>query len=135
MELLWSSDSSGNYRAQWEVPLTATPGTYRFLVTAKRYKLASQPFEVIAAAILEPAIVGAAIELRYPQPFLLNDWTYRPPAAAGGSITFITGRKRVVVRRRDATHFPLPAGANLTIPARGARDQYGNTNSHAIRVR
>jgi neutral ceramidase len=135
MEILWSSDSSGNYRAQWEVPLTATPGTYRFLVTAKRYKLASQPFVVIEGAMLEPVIVGAAIELRYPQPFLLNDWTYRPAAAASGSITFITGRKRVVVRRRDATRFPLPAGANLTIPARGARDQYGNTNPHAIRVR
>ena len=81
---MWSSDASGNYQAQWEVPLTAIPGTYRFVVTGKRYRFASGSFTVGDGAILAPAVSGGAVTLGYPQPYLLNAWTYRPLDAAGG---------------------------------------------------
>jgi neutral ceramidase len=134
MEILWSSDSSGHYRAQWEVPLTAAPGRYRFLVTAKRYTLASRTFTVATGAILTPTVSGNTVRLAYPQPFLLNDWTYRPQTAAGGSVTFLVGRRRIV-RAVKADTVPIPAGAHVSIPAGGARDRYGNTNARAVRIR
>jgi neutral ceramidase len=135
MQIEWSSDADGHYRAQWEVPLTATPGTYRFEITAKRYKLTSARFKVRAGAILTPKVSGGKVSLAYPQPFLLNDWTYRPLDASGGRITYLVRRRRVTVRRKSSTAFRIPGGASVTIPARGARDRYGNTNRAAIRVR
>jgi hypothetical protein len=135
MQILWSSDAAGAYRAQWEAPLTSTPGTYRFLVTAKRYTLASQPFAVATGAILTPEPAGGGVRLGYPQPFLLNDWTYRPPNASGGAITFLVDGHRRVVRARSATDFPIPAGTSVVIPAGAAQDLYGNTNARPIQVR
>lgn len=135
MQILWSSDAEGHYQARWEVPLMAVPGTYRFLITAKRYPLASRPFTVSPGAILTPRVSGDAVELEYPQPFLLNDWTWRPLYASGGTVTFLVAGRRIVVRRRSGTAFPIPGGASVTIPAGGARDRYGNTNAGAIEVR
>jgi hypothetical protein len=135
MQIEWSSDSKGAYTAAWEVPLNATPGSYRFLVTAKRYTLASRPFAVRTGAVLKPTIVGGAVRLAYPQPFLLNDWTYRPANAAGGAVTFFVDGRRRSVRERTATAFPIPEGSSVLIPARGVRDLFGNTNPAAVRVR
>jgi hypothetical protein len=135
MQLLWSSDSNGHYRAQWEVPLAATPGRYRFLLTAKRYTLASHPFALAIGALLTPTTSDGAVRLAYPQPFLLNDWTYRPAATSGGSIAFLVDGRRRLVRERIATSFPIPAGASVSIPAGGARDRYGNKNPRSVQIR
>src|SRR5579884_3809762 len=136
MQIIWASDSHGRYSAHWEVPLSAPAGAYRFLITAKRYRLASHRFRVAAGAVLVPEVSGNAVRLGYPQPFLLNDWTYRPLFAAGGTVVFVVGgRRRVVVRERGSERFPIPAGASVTIPAHAARDRYGNTNARAITVR
>ncbi len=135
MQILWSADANGHYRAQWEVPLTAPPGRYRFVITGKRYTLASRPFAVTTGAILTPKVSGDTVQLAYPQPYLLNDWTYRPQSAAGGSVTFLVGGRRRVVRAAEASAFPIPAGAHVSIPAHGARDRYGNTNPRAVRIR
>jgi hypothetical protein len=134
MQILWSSDSHGTYQARWEVPLTAAPGRYRFLITAKGYELMSQPFAVGIGAILEPSISGQAVELHYPQPYLLNDWTYRPQLAAGGAVAFIVDGRRVTVRRHGSSRFPIPVGVSVTIPAGGARDRYANTNAQPLRI-
>ncbi|HUE27711.1 MAG TPA: neutral/alkaline non-lysosomal ceramidase N-terminal domain-containing protein [Solirubrobacteraceae bacterium] len=135
MQILWSSDPDGRYLARWEVPLTAVPGRYRFVITAKRYTLASHAFRVRAGAFLTPQVSGHVVRLAYPQAFLLNDWTFRPETAAGGSVTFLVNGRRRVVRERTASSFPIPRGARVTIPAGGARDAYGNTNPRPIRVR
>jgi neutral ceramidase len=135
MQILWSSDSNGHYRAQWEVPLTAAPGRYRFLITAKRNTLASRPFRVAIGALLIPTASGRAVTLAYPQPYLLNDWTYRPARAAGGSITFLVRGRRRIVRERTGSDFPIPSGAGVSIPARGAHDRFGNTNPRSIAIR
>jgi neutral ceramidase len=134
MQILWSSDAAGNYRAQWEVPLGAKPGRYRFLITAKRYTLASGLFRVRDGAILSPQVNAGVATLGYPQPFLLNDWTYRPADASGGTITFTVNGRRRVVREQSATAFPVPAGANVVIPAGGTQDRYGNRNPAALSV-
>jgi hypothetical protein len=133
MQIEWSSDADGHDEAQWEVPLTAAPGSYRFLITGKRYTLASAPFQLAAGAILTPTVVSGAVQLRYPQPFLLNDWTYRPLDAAGGTVTFLVGGRRVTVRERSATAFPIPAGAS-EIPAGGVHDAPGNSNPSAVPI-
>jgi len=135
MQVEWSSDQGGAYTTAWEVPLTAVPGRYRFRITAKRYTLVSRPFPIGRGAILTPQVAGSAVQLGYPQPFLLNDWTYRPVDASGGTITFIVDGRRRVVRRHSGTGFPIPAGARVLIPVGGARDRYGNTNPQQIRAR
>jgi neutral ceramidase len=134
MQILWSSDSNGHYRAQWEVPLTATPGRYRFVVTGKRYTLASRRFAVAIGALLTPKVSDGAIRLAYPQAYLLNDWTYRPSTASGGRITFVVNGRRRIVQERAASDFPIPRGAPVSIPAGGARDRYGNRNRRSIRI-
>ena len=132
MTILWSSDANGHYLAHWEVPLTARSGRYRFLVTAKSYRLASQPFAVSPGAILTPHVSGTTVTLGYPQPFLLNDWTYRPVSAASGTIRFLVNGRRRTVRERRSGRFPIPVAAQVSIPAHGARDGYGNTNPSAV---
>jgi neutral ceramidase len=132
MTILWSSDANGHYLAHWEVPLTARAGRYRFLITAKSYRLTSQPFAVSSGAILTPHVSGTTVTLGYPQPFLLNDWTYRPAGVTGGTISFLVNGRRRIVRERRSGRFPIPIGAQVTIPAHGARDRYGNTNPTAV---
>lgn len=128
MTILWSSDANGHYLAQWEVPLAALSGRYRFLITAKSYRLTSQPFDVSPGTILIPRVSGTTVTLDYPQPFLLDDWTYRPASAAGGTIRFLVDGRPRIVRERSSGGFPIPAGPQVSLPARGARDRYGNTN-------
>lgn len=135
MQIVWMVDEDGNHRARWEVPLTADPGQYRFLITAKRYQLTSQPFEARTGAILTPAVSGDVVELRYPEASAKDDWTHRPAAAAGGTITFLVDGRRVTVRQRAGQQFPIPAGESVTIPAGSAFDRYGNTNQEDVRVR
>jgi neutral ceramidase len=135
VQIEWSSDQGGSYSAAWEVPLATAPGSYRFLVSAKQYTLGSSAFRIAPGAILQPRATGGVVRLGYPQPFLLNDWTYRPLDAAGGTVTFIVDGHRKPVRERSATSFPVPAGASVVIEPGGARDRYGNTNAQSLEVR
>lgn len=133
VQIVWSSDGSGVYQARWEVPLTAHPGVYRFRITAKRYRLVSKPFRVRTGAILTPSVSAGAVTLGYPQPFLINDWTYRPASASAGQVTFVVDGRRVV-RRLHGGAAAVPSGRSVVIPAGGARDQFGNVNPSAIVV-
>jgi hypothetical protein len=135
VQIEWTSDAAGGYQASWEVPLSAAPGAYRFLVTAKRFTLTSARFPVSAGAILQPQTSGGTVQLGYPQPYLLNDWTYRPPAADGGTIAFAVDGRRVVVTQRSGAAFAIPAGGSIVIPAGAARDRFGNTNPSPVTVR
>ena len=134
MQIEWLSDAGGAYTTAWEVPLTPAPGTYRFRVTGKRYTLTSRPFRVRRGAT-DARVAGNAVELGYPQPYLLNDWTYRPPDASGGIVTFLVDGHRRVVRRVTSTGFAIPGGRHVVIPAGGAHDRYGNANAQPLRVR
>jgi neutral ceramidase len=134
LQLLWDADGNGAYRARWEVPLTATPGSYRFTVSGEHYRLTSAPFTVTAGAILTPEVRGTAVGLRYPRAVVNDDWTYRPPAADRGTVAFQVDGRTVLVRSTTGD-FPIPDGAHVVIPAGGAHDRYGNTNPHPIQIR
>ncbi|GAB4013432.1 neutral/alkaline non-lysosomal ceramidase N-terminal domain-containing protein [Nocardioides ultimimeridianus] len=134
LQLLWGVDSKGSYTAQWEVPVSAPTGRYRFVVTAKRYRLASHPFTVAAGAFLTPAAVGGVVRLALPAAGERADWTPRPRFATGGSIRFVVDGRSVVVTSAGS-RFAVPAGTHVSIPAGAARDRYGNTNATAVTIR
>ena len=132
LDFVWRVDDQGRYDATWEVPLTVPTGTYRFRVTAARYGLSSQPFRVVAATSLVPVVRDGAVRLTYPEPIVNVDLTARPAAANGGRVTYVLGSSRHTIRHRRGTAFAVPAGA--TIPARGARDRYGNTSGAGVTI-
>jgi hypothetical protein len=79
LQIIWSVDQNGLYSARWEVPLSQRTGSYRFVVTAKKYHLASKPFRVGPASNLQATGDG---RLRYPAPVVNQDITYRPEFAS-----------------------------------------------------
>lgn len=85
LRILWTVDDAGRYRAIWEPPVSAKLGRHRFLVTANRYRLASEPFEVRAASGLRARAARGhrkrgGVELVYPQAVENRDLTWRPRA-------------------------------------------------------
>lgn len=136
LQILWGVDGKGHYTARWETPLDARPGTYRFVVTAKRYSLTSQAFGVGGGAILSPrpSSDAATVQLGYPQAVVNSDWTYRPPVASSGTITFTVDGRSVAVSSTSGT-FPVPAGHSVSIAPGAAHDRYGNTNPTLVTIR
>jgi hypothetical protein len=150
LDILWTVDSSGVYRARWEVPLGAPAGTYRFVVRANRYGLTSSAFAVAPSRALTAVQVNAAagrvaIELQYPQPTvresvgdppgdLTADLTYRPAKASSGRATFVVAGKPVTVSAGPTGVFeaPAPAGAHVEVAPGGAMDADGNANGNAL---
>ena len=139
LTMLWRVDASGHYRLTWEVPIAAPAGTYRFVITATRYRLTSRTFRVAPARTLIVTRVSAApgrvaVRLGYPAPVVNVDLTARPAAASGGVVRFVVGGHSVTVRRKRGTTFSVavPAGASVSIPAGAARDRAGNVNGSAI---
>jgi hypothetical protein len=130
LEILWRVDSSGGYTAEWEVPLAAKTGRYRFAITARRYRLTSSPFRVVPSTnITVHSLGGGRVTLDYPAIDILGDLLMRPARASGGVVKAKAGRRTVVKRRRSGQVFTLPAGAQI---ARGAaRDRFGNRNGQA----
>ncbi len=135
LQIAWTTNAAGEYAAAWEAPLDATPGTYRVVVTANRYRLESAAFEVRPSTRLGlRAIPGRrAVELTYPEAKPDVDFTFRPVAARGGSATFVRdGVSRTVRTRASMRSFADPLGSGATIAAGAARDRHGNTNASAL---
>ncbi|MDQ6915144.1 MAG: neutral/alkaline non-lysosomal ceramidase N-terminal domain-containing protein, partial [Actinomycetota bacterium] len=106
--VLWAVDDGGAYRAEWEPGIDVPRGTYRFLVSANRYQLASRPFGLEPANTLTaraiPAPAGRyAVQLAYPFAQTDVDLGYRPDLASGGRVTFTVGGREVTVRSRGTT--------------------------------
>jgi neutral ceramidase len=141
LAMLWEVDDAGRYTARWEVPRSQPAGVYRFLITAKRYTLASAPFKVSASRALTVVSVrrtgeGAVVELRYPQATENVDLTYRPPTASGGSVRALVGSETVnVSARKGATlTIPAPAGVPVVLAKGAVRDRDGNRSANALTV-
>jgi neutral ceramidase len=108
LQMLWKAKTSGStatYDAYWEIPRDAPRGSYRFIITANHYRLVSQPFTVTAATTLSVA----GTQVRYPDPVVNTDLTFRPVLADGAS---------------------LKASGGAVAPG-GATDRYGNCNGAA----
>ncbi|MEA2295180.1 MAG: neutral ceramidase [Solirubrobacteraceae bacterium] len=128
VQFLWRADANGHAWAEWEIPLSAPKGTYRLRVTATRYELTSQPFEVVPSTRLTVRSVPGGAELAYPQAVVDEDLTARPAAADGGTIVLGSG----TLHRNHGTVFAVPGGT--TVAAGAARDRYGNRNGAAATV-
>ena len=142
VQIVWTVDSSGLYRAAWQVPYDAPTGTYRFLITANRYQLASASFPVAASGALKlkqvPAAPGrVAVTLAYPALTLASrldaDLTWHPALASGGTVRFKVGARTVTVRQRAGTTFSLAAPPGTQVIA--AQDSYGNTSAQGLTLR
>ena len=125
--------NEGRYAARWEVPLDTAPGRYRFVVTAKQYRLDSAPFRVVRGSLLEVAPVRAAagraaFTLAYPQPEPYADLTWRPQVARGVPVTVRVAGERVQVTPTARGVFVVAAdpGDRVVVPAGTVGDPYGN---------
>ena len=141
LAMLWRVDSNGHHDAQWEIPLSAPPGRYRLVVTAKRYRVASPQFQVRAASSLSVVEVPAgpgrvAVRLDYPAAVRDVDLTHRPRSARGGTVVFRVGGRDLRVASTSSTFsVAAPAGEPVSIARGGARDPHGNFNGAATRLR
>ena len=151
LNILWRVSDSGTYRAEWEPPYRARPGTYRFMVHARRYRLHSKPFRLRASRALTAIRVSAsagrvAVRLDYPAPRVREgvgdpapdsraSLTDRPHHVGSGAATFlIDGRRKTVAPRPDG-RFVVAAspGAHVEILRGQARDRFGNRNRKGLR--
>ena len=139
LAMLWEVDDNGHHRARWEIPRDAPRGAYRFVIQAKRYRLASDSFGVGAASSLALREVEAppgqvAVALAYPAARRDVDLTWRPELASGGTVQFTVGGRPVRVSRRRGTTFTVsaPAGTPVSVEAGRAADRYGNANGAAL---
>jgi neutral ceramidase len=150
LNILWTVDANGAYKAHWEVPLNAAAGRYRFTVRGNRYLIASSPFQVQPSHALTAVPVNAGaglvgLELRYPAPAvregvgdppgdLTADLTERPEIATSGLATFRVNGRPVTVSERPEGVFavPAPAGASVEVRAGSVTDTHGNANGNAL---
>lgn len=150
LHLLWTVNEQGLYRAEWEPPLRAAAGDYRFRVRANLYQLTSSVFRLAPSRALAARRVSAgpgraAITLDYP-PATSNqevgdppgdenaDLGFRPASANGGHVAFLINGKRISVRQRRGSVFAVPAGPGdrVEVPAGAARDRFGNRNGSGL---
>jgi len=143
-QILWTVDSNGVYRAIWQVPLDASAGRYRLLITANRYKLASHSFAVAPSRALTLHQVRSrpgwvAVRLGYPPAMLASeldtDLTDRPANADGGIVTFRVGRRAVSMRRARGAVFAVRVPTHKRVAVLRAFDRYGNTTGAGLKLK
>ncbi len=125
--------NEGRYTARWEAPLDAAPGRYRFVVTAKQYRLRSRPFELARGAALEVVPVRArpgraSFTLAYPEVDPYVDLTWRPQVATGRVVRVRVAGRTVQVKPSVHGVYTVRAkpGVRVTVPARTRGDAFGN---------
>ncbi len=140
LAMLWSVDGQGRYTVKWEIPREAPRGTYRLLVTGKRYRLASNRFRVFGSSALRVTRVDAppgkyTVALAYPEAVRDVDLTHRPRFADGGRVRFNVGGRPVIVKRKAGTiYFSVnaAAGTPVAVAPLDARDRFQNANGAAF---
>jgi hypothetical protein len=138
LQVLWSVDDQGGYRALWEAPRDAPAGTYRFVVTANRYRLQSSPFDVAPSSALtvargETSNAGVTLTLDYPPAVPEQDFTYRPRSTEAGTMTVsVDGRGLTVHGHNGAFVVPARPGSQVSVAAGAANDGFANTNARAL---
>jgi neutral ceramidase len=130
LQIIWRVDDNGAYNAEWQVPIDARPGIYRFVITANRYWLKSQPFTVKPATSLRARIVAianhrAGVALDYPPLDDAADLVSHPHSASGGRVVADVARHRVVATAMRGD-IPVPLGRATTLTVLSASDRWGN---------
>jgi len=121
----------GAYRATWEPSPRAPLGRYRFLITARRYRLASRPFRLRPAHSLKETVRRSGAELvvrlAYPAARREVDFTGRPGhAARGRAAVAVDGREITAPIRGGRARIAARRGARVRPVPAAARDAYGN---------
>jgi neutral ceramidase len=121
----------GTYRAEWEPALAAAAGTYRFLITARRYRLASRGFALRPATTLGVRLTrtrrAAIVRLVYPAAVPERDFTARPAHAKSGHAVLRVNGRRVAVRVRGGSGaVAVGSGGRVTVVPGSGRDRFGN---------
>jgi hypothetical protein len=106
----------------------------RVLLLEARDRVGGRTLNHTLANGLPPMRYTGTIPLCYPRAVVNDDWTYRPPAADGGTVAFQVDGRTVLIRSTTGD-FPIPEGLHVVIPAGGAHDRYGNTNPDPIQIR
>jgi hypothetical protein len=150
LRILWYVDDNGVYTAEWEPPLSARGGRYRFAIHARRYRLASSAFRLRPSRALVPRQANAppgrfAVTLDYPPAHsteALNDpagdygadLTHRPAHARAGRIEFTLNGRHVSAGAGPRGRFEIAAspGDQIKIAAGAARDRWGNRNAKRV---
>lgn len=148
LDILWTVDDNGVYRAEWEVPLGAPTGPYRFVVQANHYNLTSAPFTVAPSRALTATRsggTGAAITLDYPPAVSHEavgdppgdssaDLTARPAHADSGEATFlVNGHPETATAGPNGVfQVSAPRGARIEVKPGAANDGYGNGNGNDL---
>ncbi len=129
--------NEGRYDARWEVPGDARPGSYRFVVTAKRYRIVSETFGVERSRALSVQPVRArsgraAFTVAYPEAVPYDDITYRPAVARRArAVVSVAGHRRVLqASRKGVFDFAVRPGTRVTVQS--ARDTWGNTSRGSV---
>ena len=127
---------AGSYTARWEPALSAPTGRYRFVVTARRYRLVSRSFRLRPAgnliAELRRTSSAVTVRLAYPSATPELDFTARPAWAASGRATLrVDGRPMRVRIQRGSGTIGVDASADVSVAPRAARDRFGNGNGPA----
>jgi hypothetical protein len=132
------SRNCARYRAKWEPGLDAPLGRYRFLVTAKHYRLRSATFRLLRSRNLRAKLVDSApgravIALRNPVAVENHDLTWRPPGARIASVGLdgAAANAAIVGRRAVITGAP---GTTVTIRPGRIRDPNGNHNRSRLEL-
>jgi neutral ceramidase len=142
LEIEWRVDDQGAYTAQWQVPLSAPVGVYRFVISARRYDLASSDFRVAESRNLHVRVVGTGpgtvtLALDYPPVDDAHDFTSHSQSASKGRMKVGAGQRfwtvrghgsRFVVRLRSRDLRTVRVGAG------GARDRWGNRSDNSVEV-
>ena len=146
LAVLWTVDKNGKYSAEWEPPLDARLGSYRFVVQANHYSWTSSPFSLVPARSLAVSRVGRiSVRLDYPAPVSHEavgdppgdssaDLTWRPRSASAGRVTFVVNGRSVsaAVGSDGTASVSAPPGASVVVAAGAARDAEGNANGSAL---
>jgi neutral ceramidase len=144
--IVWTVDADGVYKAQWEAPLGAPRGLYRFSITANRYKLTSGTFHLSYSPTLRlrevPARPGrVSVALDYPdvssRSAIDAPLLWLPQHVHGGRVRFRVGSRNVTVRRKTSSIFTVraPAGTPVSIAPKQARDRHGNAAGAGLKLR
>jgi neutral ceramidase len=128
---------TGVYSATWEPPPSAPVGSYRFAITARRYRLVSRPFRLRPAGTLRATIKrtarGASVRLLYPAAVPERDYTARPRRVATGTVVLLVGGKRATVRIHEGTgSVSTPANEPVRVDREGGRDRFGNHTASGL---
>ena len=141
LHVLWRADDQGAATADWSVPADAPTGTYRLVVTATRYRLASRTFALVPSAALAVAPVATepgrrAVRLAYPAPVEDIDLADRPDLDRDGAVSFAVDGRTVEGRADADGRWSVPAapGSAVRVDAGAARDAQGNVSRATVAV-